>query len=875
MPPSDRERFLMTAERNTRIITGIFFLLVLLFAVPVSASTVTIDNSSSIAAALLCVGDSGTLILEPGIYFQNSITLSNSTTIKANTSGGHGAADTIIDAQGSGRIFIADSYSYSLSIESLTLRNGRGGYGGAIVTIGPVTVTNSTFESCTATSDDGGVIHSHNTVTVTNSTFTHCTATIDGGAIYSSGTVTVTSSVFESCTTPIASYCTGGAIYSGSGTVMVINSSTFESCKAGDGGAIYSGGNITVTNSTLTSCTARDGGAIFSSGTFTVINSSTFNSCTATTSYGGAIHTQSSSSSSFTVTNSMFDSCTAKVRGGAINSYSTSVTVTNSTFDNCTSTAGNAGGIYSDGGVTVINSSTFNICTAKGGNGGAIDLIGGTIEVTNSTLTGCTAYNGNAINSSGTGEMHFSRIYNCSSSGKTVNSTGTFNATNNWWGTNNPSSGFNSSNVFVEPWLVLGAIVDPSSITPAGTSTVRANLTWNSAGTDTSGIGHVPDGIPLSFDIARGSGNLSVTNGYLISGINESIFTPDGLGTTNLSATLDDQTVNVSLIVSPVPSASFTGSPTSGTVPLVVSFTDTSTGSPTCWNWSFGDGEWFNTTNPGLKNATHTYLSAGTYTVNLTVSNGLGNDTESLAGYITVNPASSSGGSSSRSGSGGSNFDTGTGFATDIKAGETVSFDLDKGAVYIVSITAGTDIKKLMITVQRKLSVPSSVGNPGTNVYEYENAELYYADNSELSGGTFNFKVEKSWMTANGYDYTDIVMLHYNEETGEWENLPTTFLSEDGNYYYYSAETPSFSWFAIAVSEDSAAVSGSSESTKAATAVSTSSSSNVPAESTAATDNPGGTEEQQAGMPVVIPVLFVVIAIIAIAAIAPRRKKEE
>ncbi|WP_421910087.1 PGF-pre-PGF domain-containing protein [Methanolacinia petrolearia] len=609
----------MTAERNTRIITGIFFLLVLLFAVPVSASTVTIDNSSSIAAALLCVGDSGTLILEPGIYFQNSITLSNSTTIKANTSGGHGAADTIIDAQGSGRIFIADSYSYSLSIESLTLRNGRGGY-------------------------------------------------------------------------------------------------------------------------------------------------------------GGAIHTQSSFSSSFTVTNSMFDSCTAKVRGGAI------------------------------------------------------DLIGGTIKVTNLTLTGCTANSGNAINSSGTGEMHFSRIYNCSSSGKTVNSTGTFNATNNWWGTNNPSSGFNSSNVFVEPWLVLGAIVDPSSITPAGTSTVRANLTWNSAGTDTSGIGHVPDGIPLSFAIARGSGNLSVTNGYLISGINESIFTPDGLGTTNLSATLDDQTVNVSLIVSPVPLASFTGSPTSGTVPLVVSFTDTSTGSPTCWNWSFGDGEWFNTTNPGLKNATHTYLSAGTYTVNLTVSNGLGNYTESLAGYITVNPASSSGGSSSRGSGGGSNSDTGTGFATDIKAGETVSFDLDKGAVYIVSITAGTDIKKLMITVQRKLSVPSSVGNPGTNVYEYENAELYYADNSEVSGGTFNFKVERSWMTAKGYDYTDIVMLHYNEETGEWENLPTTFLSEDGNYYYYSAETPSFSWFAIAVSEDSAAVSGSSESTKAATAVSTSSSSNVPAE---------------------------------------------
>jgi len=38
------------------------------------------------------------------------------------------------------------------------------------------------------------------------------------------------------------------------------------------------------------------------------------------------------------------------------------------------------------------------------------------------------------------------------------------------------------------------------------------------------------------------------------------------------------------------PTASFTASPTSGTAPLSVQFTDTSTGSPTAWSWSFGDG---------------------------------------------------------------------------------------------------------------------------------------------------------------------------------------------------------------------------------------------------------------------------------------------
>ncbi len=36
--------------------------------------------------------------------------------------------------------------------------------------------------------------------------------------------------------------------------------------------------------------------------------------------------------------------------------------------------------------------------------------------------------------------------------------------------------------------------------------------------------------------------------------------------------------------------ADFSGTPTSGTVPLTVQFTDLSTGGPTMWSWDFGDG---------------------------------------------------------------------------------------------------------------------------------------------------------------------------------------------------------------------------------------------------------------------------------------------
>jgi len=77
------------------------------------------------------------------------------------------------------------------------------------------------------------------------------------------------------------------------------------------------------------------------------------------------------------------------------------------------------------------------------------------------------------------------------------------------------------------------------------------------------------------------------------------------------------------------PVADFTSDVTSGNAPLTVTFTDRSTGDPTAWNWDFGDG-----TDSTDRNPVHTYTSAGTYTVTLTVSNADG--AVSKDGTITV-----------------------------------------------------------------------------------------------------------------------------------------------------------------------------------------------------------------------------------------------
>jgi len=87
----------------------------------------------------------------------------------------------------------------------------------------------------------------------------------------------------------------------------------------------------------------------------------------------------------------------------------------------------------------------------------------------------------------------------------------------------------------------------------------------------------------------------------------------------------------------PAPVANFTGTPTTGTAPLVVSFTDTSTNSPTSWAWSFGDGGTATTQNPS-----HTYENSGgvslSRTVSLTVTNDGGSDTETKTDYVAVVP---------------------------------------------------------------------------------------------------------------------------------------------------------------------------------------------------------------------------------------------
>ncbi len=85
------------------------------------------------------------------------------------------------------------------------------------------------------------------------------------------------------------------------------------------------------------------------------------------------------------------------------------------------------------------------------------------------------------------------------------------------------------------------------------------------------------------------------------------------------------------------PEAAFTSDVQSGYAPLTVRFTDQSTGTaPLSCAWDFTNDGVVDSSNPS---PSYIYTVPGVYTVNLTVSNSVGSDSEIRNGYITVTQA--------------------------------------------------------------------------------------------------------------------------------------------------------------------------------------------------------------------------------------------
>ncbi len=207
-------------------------------------------------------GLSGTIILTSGeLAVTGNLTITNST----------GANSLLISGNNTSRVFFVNQNA-NLTINGVTVTKGNGtgitipgfnGYGGGILNIGTLTLTNSIVSGNTAALAGGGGIYNQGSTMTTNSTVSGNTAGYGGGIANNDGTMTLTNSTVSDNT---AVYGGGGGI-NNDGTMTLTNSIVSGNTTGQYGGGINNnfGATTTLTNSTVSGNTAVYGGGIANS----------------------------------------------------------------------------------------------------------------------------------------------------------------------------------------------------------------------------------------------------------------------------------------------------------------------------------------------------------------------------------------------------------------------------------------------------------------------------------------------------------------------------------------------------------------------------------------------------------------------------------
>lgn len=245
---------------------------------------------------------------------------------------------------------------------------------------------------------------------------------------------------------------------------------------------------------------------------------------------------------------------------------------TNSSITGNTSTNSAAHGVYLGGGNDGITISDNTFSVAGSGFSGirlrndAIPPAENTnIHILMNTITGSDF--GIRIASdalTGVINANFNRIVG-NVSGITNEAATSIDATDNWWGCNqgpnNVGCDSTSGAVNYTPWLTLTLDTSPSpvaavtTISQCDTATLIAEVVMDSNGTDTSGVGHIPDGtssVQVLFSAVAGQGTVNPAMQSLVNGVATSVFAPTCyIGDTQASAMYDNAQVSVTITIDP------------------------------------------------------------------------------------------------------------------------------------------------------------------------------------------------------------------------------------------------------------------------------------------------------------------------------------
>jgi PKD repeat protein len=169
------------------------------------------------------------------------------------------------------------------------------------------------------------------------------------------------------------------------------------------------------------------------------------------------------------------------------------------------------------------------------------------------------------------------------------------------------------------------------SVHPISSTWDESTITYNNRPDTTAGAlatkDKVTSGTTVEFELGAGAvtGN-EVRSFMLASSSSDSVYYSSKEGSLKPELVVTQGSATTATI----PVANFTASPNPAGVNQSVTFTDTSTNSPTSWTWDFGDG-----TSSNLQHPTHAYTFPGAYSVVLTASNSAGSSNKTGAVTIT------------------------------------------------------------------------------------------------------------------------------------------------------------------------------------------------------------------------------------------------
>lgn len=144
-------------------------------------------------------------------------------------------------------------------------------------------------------------------------------------------------------------------------------------------------------------------------------------------------------------------------------------------------------------------------------------------------------------------------------------------------------------------------------------------------------FGDLSSGAPTAWQWHFGDGTTSTQQNPVHVYATPGVYDVQLTALNNLGSDTRLRSALVQVTIPAPPVANFTATPTEGTPPLAVAFSDLSTGNPTAWLWDFGDGQ-----TSTLRNPSHSYLVPGVYDVRLTASNAGGSNAKLRADYVTI-----------------------------------------------------------------------------------------------------------------------------------------------------------------------------------------------------------------------------------------------